>query len=62
MCFHKDILTKQHSVEVGKRVLFTSRSALIWQKEASDKSDILVKEHNVSVISTDVNGISRCLT
>ena len=37
-------------------------SALLWQKEASDKSDILVKEQNVSVICTDVNGISWCLT
>ena len=37
-------------------------SALIWQKEASDKSDISrEKSNNVSVIYTDVNGISWCL-
>ena len=36
-----------------------SCSALLWQKEASDKSDrSSIKEQNVSVISTDVNEIS----
>ena len=33
-----------------------------WQKEASDKVTFLVKEQNVSVISTDVYGIPWCLT
>ena len=43
------------------KLLSMNYSALIWQKEASDKSDISVKEQNVSVIYTDVNGISWCL-
>ena len=35
-------------------------SALLWPKEASlvTKGTFLVKQQNVSVISTDVNGIS----
>ena len=33
-------------------------AALLWQKEASDKVTFLVKEQNVSVIFTDINGIS----
>ena len=36
-------------------------SALLWQKEASDKVTFLVKEPNVSLIPTNLNGIS-CLT
>ena len=35
-----------------------TNSTLLWQKEASDKSDISCKEQNVSVISADINGIS----
>ena len=38
-------------------------SALLWQKEQVTKVTFPVKEQNVSVISTDVNGIiSGCLT
>ena len=37
-------------------------TALLWQIEASDESDISWKEQNVSAISSDVNGISWCLT
>ena len=35
-----------------------SYSARLGQKEANDKSGIIVKEQNASLISTDVNGIS----
>ena len=41
--------------------MFIHNAALIWQKEANDKSDISRKRANVSVIYTDVNGISGCL-
>ena len=33
-------------------------TALLWQKEASDNSAFPVKEQNVSVTYTDVNGKS----
>ena len=41
--------------------LLDINTALIWQKEALTKVTFLVKEQNVSVIYTDVNGISGCL-
>ena len=39
---------------------FVHNTALIWQKEASDKSEISRKRAKC-VIYTDVNGISGCL-
>ena len=44
------------------RPRFVYHTAHLWQKEASDKSDIfLLKGQNVSVICTDINGISHLL-
>ena len=52
-----DIIISLWNVTEYENFFLHYSTALFWQKETSDKSDI-VKEQNVSVISTDVNGIS----